>query len=220
MKPTLNHPNRRQFGKAAFMTGATLAAQSTSSLLADDTQQRRIRTGVIGCGSVSHQYLPILTQSPFVDVVSFCDIRYERAEKQGKKFKVANTYPDIEAMLAGESFDFLPHGHDGRSETRHTISVVGSGGFMGMVGYDWAPLGVDLATKEALQLKRHEADAGGYLWQPGAALAAESLATGKDLLATPEHALHVLEIITAARESSSAGKRIALTSTFKWPVIT
>ena len=42
---------------------------------------------------------------------------------------------------------FNPHGHDGRNETRHTISIVGSRGYMGLVGYDWAPLGVDLATK-------------------------------------------------------------------------
>ena len=107
MKPTLNHPNRRQFAKTTFMTGATLAAQSTTSILAEDTKQRRIRTGVIGCGSVSHQYLPVLKRPPFVDVVSLCDIRHERAVKQGEKFKVANTYPDIDAMLAGESFDFL-----------------------------------------------------------------------------------------------------------------
>jgi predicted dehydrogenase len=42
---------------------------------------------------------------------------------------------------------------------------------------------------------------------------------GKELLVTPEQALHVLEIITAARESSATGKRMALTSTFKWPII-
>lgn len=53
----------------------------------------------------------------------------------------------------------------------------------------------------------------------GATLAAETLATGKELLVTPEHALHVLEIITAARESSATARRIPLTSTFKWPVV-
>jgi predicted dehydrogenase len=90
---------------------------------------------------------------------------------------------------------------------------------MGLVGYDWMPLGVDLATHESPKLQRHVTDAKGYIWQQGAALAAECLATGKELLVTPEHALHVLEIITAARESSATGKRIALTSTFKWPVI-
>ena len=90
---------------------------------------------------------------------------------------------------------------------------------MGMVGYDWQPLGVDLATKDSPKLDRHVTDARGYTWQQGAALAAECLVTGKELLATPEHALHVLEIITAARESSATGKRIALTSTFNWPVV-
>jgi predicted dehydrogenase len=341
---------------------------------------------------VSHQYLPQLTQSPWVEVVSLCDIRPERAKRQAEKFKVAHHYPHIDAMLAGEPFDFLvvttdmqehehlnrkaldagkhvwsekpiantlaagqellrlalakgrrlwgapitvqspqfafmakqlaagklgrvaaahadyghegpdwsaffyekgggslpdlgvynltsltgllgpakhvsamvsivtperniqergkmkvteednaqvlldhgngvishvqsgfnffnPHGHEGKNETRHTISIVGSGGYLGLVGYDWEPLGVDMATKESPKLQRHVTDAQGYVWQQGAVLAAECLITGKELLVTPEQALHVLEIITAARESSASGKRIALTSTFKWPVV-
>ena len=114
---------------------------------------------------------------------------------------------------------FNPHGHDGRNETRHTISIVGSRGYMGLVGYDWAPLGVDLATKDPPAIRRHVEDAEGYVWQQGAALAAECLATGRELLVTPEHALHVLEIITAARKSQATGQRIALTSTFKWPIV-
>lgn len=115
---------------------------------------------------------------------------------------------------------FNPHGHDGSKETRHTISVVGSAGYMGMVGYDWEPTGVDLATHDAPKMARHATDAEGYVWQRGAHLAAETLATGREtLLATPEHALHVLEIITAARESSATGRRIQLESTFKWPVV-
>lgn len=90
---------------------------------------------------------------------------------------------------------------------------------MGLVGYDWAPLGVDLATKDAPAFTRHATDPRGYLWPQGAALAAECLATGRELLVTPEHALHVLEIITAARASQATGRRVALTSTFKWPVV-
>jgi predicted dehydrogenase len=35
-----------------------------------------------------------------------------------------------------------------------------------------------------------------------------------------EHALHVLEIIEAARKSQETGRRIALKSSFKWPLIT
>jgi predicted dehydrogenase len=78
---------------------------------------------------------------------------------------------------------------------------------------------VDLATHDKPKLERQFTDAKGYIWQQGGALAAECLATGRELLVTPEHALHVLEIITAARQSQKSGKRIELTSTFKWPVV-
>ena len=124
----------------------------------------------------------------------------------------------ISHVQSGFNF-FNPNGHDGSAETRHTISIVGSAGFMGMVGYDWEPLGVDLATKDSPKLERHVTESEGYLWQQGAVLAAECLSTGRELLVTPEHALHVLEIITAARESSATGKHVALTSTFKWPIV-
>ena len=347
---------------------------------------------MIGCGSVSNSYLPVLTKSPFVEVVSLCDIKPERAKRQAERFNIAHYYPHIDEMLKGEPFEFMitltdmqehehlnrqaleaglhvwsekpianslaagqellrlakekgrrlwgapitvqspqfafmakqlaagklgrvaaahadyghegpgwsaffyekgggsmpdlgvynltsltgllgpaknvaaivsivtpertvtdkgrikvgeednamvlmdhgngvishvqsgfnyfnPHGHSGKEETRHTISIVGSGGFMGLVGYDWYPLGVELASKESPKLERHATDSEGYIWQQGAALAAECLVTGRELLVTPEQALHVLEIITAARESSATGRRIALKSTFKWPVV-
>jgi predicted dehydrogenase len=115
---------------------------------------------------------------------------------------------------------FNPYGHEGSQERRHTISIFGSKGFMGMVGYDWEPLGVDLATEQAPEYKRHVTDAEGYVWQQGASLVCETLATGKEQLFTPEHALHVVEIMTSARESQKTGRRIDLKSTFKWPVAT
>lgn len=113
---------------------------------------------------------------------------------------------------------FNPHGHEGSKETRHTITIYGSKGAMGLVGYDWEPLGVDLATEEQPTYQRLATDAKGYVWQQGASLAAETLATGKEWLFTPEHALHVVEIIVAARKSQETGRRIELSSTFKWPV--
>ena len=114
---------------------------------------------------------------------------------------------------------FNPHGHDGSKEERHTIAVYGSEGAMGLVGYDWGPRGVDLATKGARAFTRHATDSAGYLWQQGASLAAECLATGKELLITPEHALHIVEVMEAARRSQESGQRIPLTSVFKWPIV-
>ena len=381
---------RRQFTKSTFLAGSVLASGALVSMAAD--APKRIRVGLIGCGSVSGSYLPQLKKCPFVEVVSLCDRKPERAKRRAEEFAIANHYPSIEAMLAGVPFEFLvdttdmqeheginrraleagthvwsekpiantlsagqellrmankkglrlwgapitvqspqfafmakqlaagklgrvaaahadyghegpgwsaffyekgggsmpdlgvynmtsltgllgparsvtamvsivtpertvtdkgrikvteednamvlldhgngvishiqsgfnyfnPNGHNGSKETRHTISIVGSHGFMGLVGYDWEPLGVDLATKDNPNMERQVTDPQGYIWQQGAVLAAECLATGKELLVTPEQALHVLEIITAARESSATGKRIVLTSTFKWPIV-
>jgi len=56
---------------------------------------------------VSKAYLPVLTKCPYAEVVSLCDIRPERARQQAEKFKVSHHYPHVDAMLAGEPFDFL-----------------------------------------------------------------------------------------------------------------
>lgn len=379
-------------GAALAMAPWALSGQTTSAQAADQNKTKRIKVAVIGCGSVSGSYLPQLAKSPFVELVSVCDIIPERAEKAAAKYQVPNHYPHIDKMLAGAPFDFQitltdmqeherlnrqalehgkhvwsekpianslaagrellalahkkgvrlwgapivvqspqfafmaktlaagklgrvaaahadyghtgphwsaffyekgggslpdlgvynittltgllgpaksvvamtsvvtptrqidnrgtikveaednamvlldhgqgmishiqcgfnyfnPHGHDGSQESRHTVSLVGSKGSMGLVGYDWEPLGVDLATDEDPVFKRHAVDTEGYIWQLGACLAAECLATGKELLVKPEHALHVLDIMVAARESQETGRRITLESTFPWPVV-
>ncbi len=389
--------DRRKFLKRTAAAGAVLttsgvAAPFSSTAAATDTAQKRIRVGLIGCGSVSGVYLPHLSKCPYAEVVSTCDIIPERAERRAKEFKIANHYPHIDKMLAGVDFDLLvnttdmqehehlnrqaieagkhiwsekpianslaagqailerakskgvriwgapvvvtspqfafmaktlaggtlgrvasahanyghtgpdwssffyqkgggsmpdlgvynltsltgllgparaviamisiitptreiqgkgqikvteednamvvldhgkgvlshvqcgfnffnPHGHDGSKENRHTISIYGSRGSMGMVGYDWEPFGIDLATMEKPTFDRHATESAGYQWQQGASLVAECLATGKEPLFTPEHALHVVEIIIAARESQQSGRRIDLRSTFKWPIV-
>ncbi len=384
-----NRIGRRDFIGRGVAAGAALAAASRGAWAGPT---RKIKVGVIGCGSVSGSYLPHLAASPHVELVSACDIRPERAEAQGEKFAIRNRYPHIDAMLAGAEFEMLvdltdmqehehlnrqaieagkhvwsekpmanslaagrallalardkgvrlwgapamvvspqfafmaraigsgqlgrvaaahadyghegpdwsaffyeegggslpdlavynlttltgllgparavtamtsvvtptrtirdegeirvvaednamvlmdhgngtishvqsgfnyfnPHGHDGSGEQRHTIRIVGTAGSMGLVGYDWAPQGVDLATKDRPEYRRQATETGDFVWQMGASLAARSLATGEDLLITPEHALHVLEVIEAARRSQATGRRVELDSTFRWPVV-
>ena len=395
--------DRRQFlertGAGAALALVGLAQQATARG-AQAAAGKRIRVGLIGCGSVSGRYLPHLSECPYAELVSVCDIIPERAEQRAQEFKVPNHYPHIEKMLAGAPFDLLvnttdmqehehlnreaiaagkhiwsekpiantlaagqeilaqakargvrvwgapvvvsspqfafmaktlaagalgrvasahanyghqgpdwsaffyqkgggsmpdlgvynltsltgllgpaksvtamvsvvtptrkiitvipgretvtheievteednamvlldhgngvlshvqcgfnffnPYGHEGSKEQRHTISIFGSQGFMGLVGYDWEPLGVDVATEKAPEYERQVTDAEGYVWQQGASLVCECLATGKEPLFTPEHALHVVDIMVSARESQKTGRRIDLKSTFKWPVV-
>jgi len=353
---------------------------------------KKIRIGLIGCGSVSGVYLPHLKECPYAEVVSTCDIIYERAQKRASEFAIPNSYPHIDQMLTGVPFDLMvnltdmqehgrlnklalnagrhvwsekpmansyqegralldlaikkglkiwgapavvnspqfafmsnaikqgklgsisaghahyghlgptwsaffyekgggslpdlgvynlatltgllgparqvsamtsivthsrqtdnkglinveaednamilmdhgngvlshvqsgfnyfdPYGHQGTGQNQHTISIWGTKGNMGLVGYDWAPFGVDIATLDHEEPIREVPDADAYVWQQGASVIAEALVTGKEPLINAEHALHVLEIIEAARKSGETGKRIDLVSKFKWPVL-
>ncbi len=114
---------------------------------------------------------------------------------------------------------FNPAGHSGLGENRPTISIVGSDGAMNLIGYDWHPLGVELATTDHPEIETSVTDSGTFVWQEGASVICEHLSTGKELLITSEHALHVLEIIEAARKSQETGSRIELNSAFSYPVI-
>jgi predicted dehydrogenase len=114
---------------------------------------------------------------------------------------------------------FDPYGHEGKGQEKHSITIWGTLGNMGLVGYDWAPSGVDLITSEHEASQRFVKDPEAYVWQQGATVISQSLVSGTEPLIAVEHALHVLEIIEAARESGQNGKRITLESSFKWPVV-
>jgi len=385
--------SRKDFIK---QTGALTATILLSPLItrgsSNNDPAKKIRTGVIGCGSVSNVYLPHLSECPYVELVSACDIIPDRAKKQAANFNIPNSYANIAELLAGAPFDLMvnltdmqehehlnkqainagkhvwsekplansykagraildlaiqkglriwgapavvnspqfafmsnaiqegklgkvsaghahyghlgpnwsaffyekgggsmpdlgvynlssltgllgpaksvtamtsivtptrktdnkgeikveaednamvlmehangvlshvqcgfnyfdPYGHEGKGQDRPTISVWGTKGNMALVGYDWAPFGVDLATVDHETPVRFVPDAGTYVWQQGASVIAEALVTGKEPFITAEHALHVLEIIESARKSQVSGKRIKLQSGFKWPVV-
>ena len=64
---------------------------------ARERDDKKLRIGVIGCGSVSNRYLPQLLSSQLLQVVSLCDIKYDRAVNQNQKYNVkAETYPHID----------------------------------------------------------------------------------------------------------------------------
>ena len=149
-------------------------------------------------------------------------------DNKGKKIKVeAEDNAQLILEHAGGALShiqcgfnyFDPHGHEGKGQNEHTIKIWGSDGNMGLVGYDWAPFGVDLATSWTEPPKRYVEDPGDYVWQQGATVISKAMADGSEPRINVEHALHVLEIIEAARKSGQNGRRIKLKSTFKWPMV-
>jgi len=97
-------------GRRMFLTGMVAAGsivQSASGAQAAPSTTRKIKMGLIGCGSVSQSYLPNMAECPYIDLVSVCDILPERADAAAKKWHVPNHYPNIDRMLAGADFEVL-----------------------------------------------------------------------------------------------------------------
>ena len=100
----------------------------------------------------------------------------------------------------------------------HTIDIICQKGSLHLQGWDWGPRCVDVALpgKPRLQSMCKESAPS---WAGGAAYAARCLTTGEKCLITPEHGLHVLDIMNACHESQRSGRRVATTTTFPWPII-
>jgi predicted dehydrogenase len=383
---------RKKFLQRTALAGVSILLnllQGWSSANGD----KKLRVGLIGCGSVSNRYIPHLQSSPLVEIVSLCDIKYERAVAQNKLYQVnAATYPHIDQMLAGVPFDMMitttdmqlhgalnkkalmagkhvwsekpmantyaegkalldlarsknlrfwgapavvnspqfafmskciqegklgriasahgqyghtgpgwsaffyeknggsmpdlgvyniasltgllgparsivsmlsivnpdrtvddkgkikveaednahilmqhdhhvishvmcgfnyfdPHGHEAKDQKLHSIQIYGDQGNLRLIGYDWESNGVYLDNSWDHPPVLYQEDSEGYVWQEGATRVAESLINHAEPRINVEHALHVLEIIEAARKSSASGKKIPLKITFKWPMV-
>jgi len=114
-------------------------------------------------------------------------------------------------------FNSEDHAYTGQDH--HTITVSGRTGVMKLAGYDWGPHAVDISTVDRPAYTRCADAPHDYVWECGASMAAECLATGREPMFTPEHALHVVEIMAAARESQATGRHVRLSSTFRLPLI-
>lgn len=384
--------SRQKFLQYTAAAGAAVLLSSLESL-ALTAHDKKLKVAVIGCGSVSNRYLPQLLSSKMIEVVSLCDIKYDRAVNQNKQYNVnAQTYPNIEAMLKGVPFDMMvtltdmqvhgdlnkkallagkhvwsekpmantyaegkalldlarskklrlwgapavvnspqfefmsktiqegklgriasahgqyghtgptwsaffyekgggsmpdlgvynmatltgllgpaksvmamlsivnpertvddkgkikveaednahlllehdkgiishvmcgfnyfdPHGHEAGTQSLHSIQIFGDKANMRLIGYDWETNGVVLDDSWTDPPKLLSTDKGGYEWQEGARVTGESIVMGTEPRINVEHALHVLEIIEAARKSQQTGTRIKLKSKFPWPIV-
>lgn len=388
----MNKISRQGFLKKSALASAALLVSSLEGWAAI-TPDKKLRVALIGCGSVSNRYLPQLLSSKMIEVVSLCDIKYNRAVGQNAKYNVnAQTYKNIDEMLAGVPFDmqvtttdmqvhgmlnkkallagkhvwsekpmantyaegkalldlarskklrlwgapavvnspqfafmskaiqegklgkvsaahgqyghtgplwsaffyekgggsmpdlgvynmstltgllgpaksvmamlsivteertvedkgkikveaednaqillehengvlshvmcgfnyFDPHGHEATNQSLHSIQVYGTKGNMRLIGYDWETNGVVLDNSDTEPAKLLCTEKGGYEWQEGARVVGESMIKGVEPRINVEHALHVLEIIEAARKSQETGMRIKLQSKFPWPML-
>ncbi len=71
----------------------------------------KIKVGIIGCGGIANaKHLPALShQKNRVDIVAFCDLIRERAEKAAEEYGTpdADVYTDYRELLKDESIDVV-----------------------------------------------------------------------------------------------------------------
>ena len=124
----------------------------------------------------------------------------------------------ISHVMCGFNY-FDPHGHEAKAQQLHSIQIFGDKGNLRLIGYDWETNGVYLDDSWDNPATLYEKEPGGYLWQEGATKVGESILSKTESKINVEHALHVLEVMEAARKSSATGTKIKMQSTFKFPIL-
>ncbi len=70
----------------------------------------KVRIGIIGCGGIANnKHMPALKKIKAVEMVAFCDIVIERAEKAAKDFGIegAAVYTDYKELIARDDIDVV-----------------------------------------------------------------------------------------------------------------
>jgi len=72
--------------------------------------EKTVRIGIVGCGGIANgKHMPALSKIEGVELVAFCDIVPERAEKAAEEYGVpgAKTYIDYKELLEDKSIDVV-----------------------------------------------------------------------------------------------------------------
>jgi predicted dehydrogenase len=96
------------------------------------------------------------------------------------------------------------------------IELYGTEGTIQMIGEDWGPAGYEMWQNSAGCWQIFE-DPSRWPWSDGVRHIIECIETGTDLVITPRHAYHVLEIMLKSMESGETGQAIPIESTFTPP---
>ena len=90
----------------------------------------KVRIGLIGCGGIANgKHMPSLSRLNNVEIVAFCDIVVERAEKAAKEYGApgAKVYTDYHKLLSDKSIDVVHVLTPNDSHAEITIAALESG---------------------------------------------------------------------------------------------
>jgi len=89
-----------------------------------------VRVGIIGCGGIANgKHMPSLKKVPGVQMVAFCDIILERAEKAAKQYGTpdAKVYEDYKELLEDKTIDVVHVCTPNRAHSFITVDALEAG---------------------------------------------------------------------------------------------
>lgn len=89
-----------------------------------------LKAGIIGCGGIANgKQMPSVKATGLVDMVAFCDIAPEKAQKAAKEFGTvdAKTYTDYRELLKDSSIDIIYVCTPNRSHSEITVAALNAG---------------------------------------------------------------------------------------------
>ncbi len=92
--------------------------------------ERTVKVGIIGCGGIANgKHMPSLQKLKHVQMVAFCDIVSERAEKAAAKYGVegAKVYTDYKELLADKEIEVVHVCTPNRSHSFITVDALEAG---------------------------------------------------------------------------------------------
>ena len=90
----------------------------------------KVRVGIIGCGGIANgKHMPALKKLPNVEMVAFCDIQLDRAEKAKKDYGTADAavYEDYKKLLEDKTIDVVHVCTPNRSHSFITVDALHAG---------------------------------------------------------------------------------------------
>lgn len=94
------------------------------------SKEQKLKIGIIGCGGIANgKHMPSLAKISQVEMVAFCDIKKEKAEKAAKEFGTedAKVYEDYKELLKNKSIDVIHVCTPNRSHSFITVDALEAG---------------------------------------------------------------------------------------------
>ncbi len=156
---------------------------------------------------------------PATRIMAMTSVAIPEREINGRKVKVeAADNAQLLIEFAGGASAVVTSGFTVQQYRTPAIEVYGTAGTIQMLGDDWDPDGYELWQNSAGAWQLFKETNPDWHWTDGLNHLVECIRAGTAPIVTPEHALHVLEIMLKAPQSSSEGRALAIESTFAPPI--